>query len=202
MKHKKRWGLLLAAFLFVGVMTAVQTPKAQAVAMNKNNWYKKVVTHQANTTFKKGSKTYYLNDYISYAAVDINQDGTKELLLGTGENGSLYDDKTVLVLRYYKGKPTVLKEVKWFAGGYVNRYKKSAKRLCVWTRGSAMGRTDVYKIGTTSLNRTLRLTNMRHDMTWKKTINGKACSEKKFNKYWKKYYTNTTKITYHAIWSC
>ncbi len=53
-----------------------------------------------------------------------------------------------------------------------------------------------------TMNRTLRLTNMRHDMTWKKTINGKACSEKKFNKYWKKYYTNTTKITYHAIWPC
>ena len=110
-----------------------QKVSIQAKKMNKNNWYKKVLKKKKgsykvrcwNYQYSYAYKTIRTNvsSYSYYKTVDINKDGTKELLLSTSSTGRGMDSR-VLVLTFRKGKVKPLMAFEELRNGLFLRGKK------------------------------------------------------------------------------
>lgn len=131
--------------VFVLVLTALfnfgLSPINVSAKTTSKNWYKKVLkkdswTYTVKKFFsyspdKKSEKiTVHKEDFSEYAIIDINKDGTKELLLCDRPLG----ESTILVLTYYKKKVKPL----YLFGGVRGMYYK--------------GKTITYVNGTSSEN--------------------------------------------------
>lgn len=190
---------LLGVFCVL-LMLAIFVPQhnAQAASVTKSNWYKTVLNTKSGS-YKIGSKTYKRSKYKYYALVDINRDGTKELLLSQSSNSRLAGTESVLLLTYSNKKVKALKCLQSDGGGEL-LYRSSTKSLTHYTRGSDFGRIEVYQLKSGALKKAVRISNMRQDnYQWQAYKNGKKCSRSTLYAYWGKYYDKATLIRYKRI---
>lgn len=196
MRNKtKLLGILFAVMLFFVI---APTQNAHAASVTKSNWYKTVLNSKT-AKYKVGTKTYKRSSFKYYKLVDINQDGTKELLLSTTAKSYVAYNQKVLLLTYYKGK---VKPLKVFTsdGGEELLYRKGKLALTQYTRLSDTAQIEVYKLKDGKLTKTVTVTNAKQeDNSWQGYKNGRQCSDGTVAYYWDKYYDQSTLLKYSKI---
>ena len=175
-------------------------------AMNKSNWYKTVLSTRNQVYCVKywanNNRTAWINRsrFRYYKTIDINNDGTKELLLSTTKSNFIAWGDQVMLLSYQNGKVVPLGLIETATG-----VKLSCKGsyLCYYHRTAGSNGYDIYKFSKGKLKRILSLgddnytiKNGKQIMTYRK--NGKKCSEKTYKKYLKKY-ASGKEISYQRI---
>lgn len=179
------------------------SPITVSAKTTSKNWYKKVLKKKswtytvkkfyAYSPDKKSEKvTVHKEDFSEYATLDINKDGTKELLL----RGSAYYSPEILVLTYYKKKVKPL----YIFGGVRGMYYK--------------GKTITYVNGTSSENTAwafkLKKGKLKEVFNGFHTtstaypvpiyqINDKSVSKNKFYKKYNKYMKNSKSLDMEFI---
>ena len=131
--------LSLALVTILGLSTPVYA---------RSSWEKQVI-HQKTDVYTYHKHRYQLKDYPYYTLVDINHDGTKEVLLSNqkeDKNGymNVVDQPTeVLLLANVNGKTKILKRFTYGNLFYFS-YRPSQKALGFWTRMSGQTNSKVY----------------------------------------------------------
>jgi hypothetical protein len=180
------------------VVVFVPQTNAHAASVTKSNWYKTVLNSQSGS-YKIGSKTYKRSKYKYYKLIDINKDGTKELLLSQSSSPRITCDHSVLLLTYYNKK---IRAIKAFhsAGGGELLYRGTTKTITHYTRGSDLGQIEVYQLKSGALKKIVKISNLRQeDYTWQAYKNGKKCSRNTLYDYWEKYDDKATSLKYKKI---
>lgn len=187
---------IFCALLLIAVF--VPQNSAQAASMTKSNWYKTVLNSKSGS-YRIGSKTYKRSRYKYYKVLDINKDGTKELLLSKSSDSRLAGSESVLLLTYSGKKVKALKSFQSDGGGEL-LYRSSTKSLTHYSRGSDFGQIEVYQLKNGILKKAVRLSNRRQDnYQWQAYKNGKKCSRGTLYSYWGKYYDRASLVTYRRI---
>ena len=195
-KMKRKLLGIFCALLLIAVF--VPQSNAQAASVTKSNWYKTVLNKKTGS-YKIGSKTYKRSKYKYYELVDINRDGTKELLLSQSSDSFLAGTESVLLLSYSNKRVKALKCFRSAGGGEL-LYRNATKSLTHYTRLSDLGQIEVYQLKSGTLKKAVRITNMRQDnYQWQAYKNGKKCSRNTLYSYWDKYYDRASLITYRRI---
>lgn len=205
---KKKWIIILFAITALFGMTQLVPTKA-ATKMTGKNWYKKVLaskkgtykvkTYDAyNASSKAKYKTKYRKNYKYYKAIDINKDGTKELILSNTEKGTYYKG-SILVLTYYKGK---VKPQYCFDESRGIRIKNH--KLNSYSAGSDYAVIRSYKMSKGNLTNAvfLKYFNDRsgdYGAVQKYYKNNKRISKKIYEKEIKKHWNDGTDITFSKI---
>lgn len=195
---KKKWIIILFAITALFGMTQLVPTKAATKTTSKN-WYKKVLsskkgiykvkTYDAyNASSKAKYKTKYRKNYKYYKAIDINKDGTKELILSNTEKGT-----------YYKGK---VKPQYCFDESRGIRTKNH--KLNSYSAGSDYAVIRSYKIRKGNLANAvfLKFFNDRsgnHGAVQKYYKNNKRISKEIYEKEIKKHWNGGTDITFSKI---
>ena len=117
--------------------------KADAKTTSKN-WYKKVLSSKS-ATYKIGKKKYKRSSYKYYKLIDINKDGTKELILSRTKNNFLPYDSSALLLTYYNKKVKAVKSFS-YAGGCALGYNSGKKALVFYKRDSGSSSYTAYQL--------------------------------------------------------
>lgn len=163
-------------------------------AMNKSNWYKTVLNTKNQSYHVKywgrNSTTWInRNRFHYYKVIDIDKDGTKELLLSTTKSSSLVYGDQVLILAYQNGKVVPISLI---STATVVRLSCKGQYLCYYNRMAGFNGYDIYKYSNGNLKKILSLNydnytikNGKQTITYRK--NGKKCSKKTYEKYLKKY---------------
>ena len=138
--NKRNWIILtrLLMFLFLFSFSPVCYAKT-----TPQNWYRKELKKE-DAVYKYKGKVYYGKDYKYRKIVDIDGDGTKELMLSNEKGSNLYEGKKMLLLTW-SGKAKVLLAVKSDRGTYLYVNRKT-KTFAVLRTGSDGSRTEVYRI--------------------------------------------------------
>lgn len=201
MKKTKRITAILLSFILLISMSTT----AFAKTYTGKNWYKQVLNKQSGTYRVKtinqygkeaGYKTKKRSSYKYYKVVDINKDGTKELLLSTSKNGTFYGN-SVLVLTYYKKK---VKPLYCFEEMRKNAEIKGTK-LNVCHYGSDFANSRSYTLKNGQLKVSSRLDYYRNSQTgyaYRYYKNGKKISYGTYKKAVKSFWTGK-KITFTKI---
>ena len=193
--------------VFVLVLTAVfnfgLSPINVSAKTTSKNWYKKVLKKDnwsytvkdfyAYSTDKRSEKiTVYKEDFPEYALLDINKDGTKELLL----RGGAYYSPKILVLAYYKKKVRPLYMFYAVRGMY---YK--GKTITYMSGGSSSNTVCTFKLKKGKLK---EIFNGFHTTSTAYPIpiyqiNNKNVSRNKFYKKYNKYMKNSKNLDMEFI---
>lgn len=180
-KAKQITAALLSLILLISMSST-----AFAKTYTRKNWYKQVLNSQNGAYCVKtinpygkeaGYKTKKCSSYKYYKVMDMNKDGTKELLLSTSKNGTFYGN-SVLVLTYYKKK---VKPLYCFEEMRKNMEIK-AKKLNVCHYGSDFANSRSYTLKNGQLKVSSHLDYYRNSKTG----------------YTPCYYKNGKKISYDA----
>lgn len=204
---KKLLTILLATVTLFGMTQLV--PIKAATKTTRKNWYKKVLsskkgtykvkTYDAyNASRKAKYKTKYRKNYKYYKALDINKDGTKELILSNTKKGTYYKG-SILVLTYYKGK---VKPQYCFDESRGIRIKNH--KLNSYSAGSDYAVIRSYKIRKGNLTNAvfLKFFNDRsgnHGAVQKYYKNNKRISKNTYEKEANKCWNGGTDITFNKI---
>lgn len=195
---KKRVKILGILCMLMLVTVLIPQTKAQAASVTKSNWYKTVLNSKSGS-YKIGSKTYKRSKYKYYKLVDINKDGTKELLLSQAPNSRISSEYSVLLLTYYNKKIRAVKAFRSAGGGEL-LCRGTTKTITHYTRGSDFGQIEVYQLKKGVLKKTVKILNQRQDdYTWQAYKNGKKCARDTLYNYWGKYYDKATLLKYKRI---
>ena len=180
-KAKQITAALLSLILLISMSST-----AFAKTYTRKNWYKQVLNSQngayrVKTINPYGKEARYktkkCSSYKYYKVMDMNKDGTKELLLSTSKNGTFYGN-SVLVLTYYKKK---VKPLYCFEEMRKNMEIK-AKKLNVCHYGSDFANSRSYTLKNGQLKVSSHLDYYRNSKTG----------------YTPCYYKNGKKISYDA----
>ncbi|MDO5146897.1 MAG: hypothetical protein Q4D60_07825 [Eubacteriales bacterium] len=97
----------------IQIRTGAERVPLQSKKMTQKNWYRKVLKKKKgkykvlcwnyDSSYKYKKIQTKFSHYSHYKIMDINGDGTKELLLSTNDTGQGYEAE-VLILTYYNGK--------------------------------------------------------------------------------------------------
>ena len=176
--------LLIALISLSGVPVQAKT--------TAKNWYKKELK-KTSGKYKYKKKTYKRRNFSHYAVVDINKDGTKELVLSNVGGSHLFDGNKAIVLTYYKKKVKPLLVVKSNRNISLSVNKKT-KTLAVIRPGSSEVITQVYKLKSGALKTVKKLEWNRHPYTKEEAyqVDGKYTSYNKYNGFVKKYDLSNT----------
>lgn len=169
-----------------------QEARVQAKKMNKKNWYKKVIKKRKGSykvrCWNYGYSYRYkkirtkLSEYGYYNVMDINGDGTSELLLSTSATGRGFESR-VLVLTFRKGKVRPLMAFEELRNGLFLR----GGRLYAQVGGSTESIITGYKLKKNKAKQFVKLERLRRwpggsryavTTYWK---NGKQISEAQYN---------------------
>lgn len=201
MKKTRRITAILLSFILLISMSTT----AFAKTYTGKNWYKQVLNKQSGTYRVKtinqygkeaGYKTKKRSSYKYYKVVDINKDGTNELLLSTSKNGTFYGN-SVLVLTYYKKK---VKPLYCFEEMRKNAEIKGTK-LNICHYGSDFANSRSYTLKNGQLKVSSRLDYYRNSQTgyaYRYYKNGKKISYNAYKKAVKSFWTGK-KITFTKI---
>lgn len=164
----------------------------QAKKMNKTNWYKKVIKKRKGSykvrCWNYGYSYRYkrirtkLSEYGYYNVMDINGDGTSELLLSTSSTGRGFESR-VLVLTFHKGKVKPLMAFEELRNGLFLRDGK----LYAQVGGSTESIITGYKLKKGKAKQFVKLERLRrwpggsHDAVITYWKNGKQISEAQYN---------------------
>ena len=197
---KKFWLIISLCLLMLSFMTN------PVYAMNKSNWYKTVLNTKNQIYHVKCwgaiNRTEWVNrnKFHYYKIIDINKDGTKELLLSTMGTSSIVWRDQVLLLSYQNGKVV---PVGLIAPATVVELSCKGEYLCYYKRMAGFNGHDIYKFSNGKLKKVVSLNydnytikNGKQTITYRK--NEKKCSEKIYKKYLKKYALGR-KISYKRI---
>ena len=210
-RNRKLWSrsLLLTVIIF---MIGCQSLPVSA-ATTKKNWYINVL-NSVNKSYsvkdRQGARhKVHLKNYTHYKLLDINGDGTKELLLSASKESTYHD---VIVLTYYKKKvvPLIYLDDMYIGSGHIS-YKN--KYLCDYVRVPDIefpgeDSYSFYQLKYGKLKLAARM-EYEHGVSNKDgstireySVNGKKCSKAKYDKYlkkYKKYYTKGKKVKFSPI---
>lgn len=201
MKNMKR---ITATFLSLILLFSLNTATFAKTYTGKN-WYKQVLSSQKGTYRVKtinlygkdiGYKNKKRSSYKYYKVVDINKDGTNELLLSTSKNGTFYGN-SVLVLTYYKKK---VKALYCFEEMRKNVELKG-KNLNICHYGSDFANSRSYTLKNGQLKVSYRLDyyrNFKTGYSYQYYKNGKRISSDAYEKALKKFWTGK-KIVFNKI---
>lgn len=205
MKHINGKKRILAFVLTVCMLlSGLGATHSFAKEKEKEPDYKKAyqkVLKSKDKVFKIGKKQYKRKAYKYYKLVDINGDGTEEMILTDTDGPFFIMDTKALVLTYSDGK---VKAVKAFNSAAGMKLLVNNNRLVEYWRLSGEEHLNVYAL--TSKNTlkkksyidTYQPHHYAPDNEDTVYLNkGKACTEKEFNKLWKKYYKN--ELTFEKI---
>lgn len=197
---KKIIAAVLSLILFISMSTTTF-----AKTYTGKNWYKQVLKSQSGTYRVKtinpyGKETGYKNkkrsSYKYYKVVDINKDGTNELLLSTSKNGTFYGN-SVLVFTYYKKK---VKPLYCFEEMRKNvELKGKNLNICHYGSDFANSRSYTLKNGQLKINYRLDYyRNAKTGYTYRYYKNGKKVSYDAYKKAVKSFWTGK-KLTFTKI---
>lgn len=201
MKNMKR---ITATFLSLILLFSLNTTTFAKTYTGKN-WYKQVLSSQKGTYRVKtinpygkdvGYKNKKRSSYKYYKVVDINKDGTNELLLSTSKNGTFYGN-SVLVLTYYKKK---VKALYCFEEMRKNVELKG-KNLNICHYGSDFANSRSYTLKNGQLKVSYRLDyyrNFKTGYSYQYYKNGKRISSDAYEKALKKFWTGK-KVVFNKI---
>lgn len=193
---KKIIATILATTLVLSLCVSVSAADSSA-KVTKKNWYMKVICGDYRACANINKK-YDLAQYKFYKLVDINKDGTKELLLSTTSESLMAPGQKTLVLNFYKKK---IKATSFKSGktGQQFMYKKKKK---VFLRITYVKNNSYMTIYNLKKGKLKKVCNLKYVLKNKKFIyyyNGKKTSEKKMTKILNKYYKGAKKISFKAI---
>ena len=201
MKNTKK---IIATLLSLILLVSISTTTFAKTYTGKT-WYKQVLNSQSGTYRVKtinpygkeaGYKTKKRSSYKYYKVVDINKDGTNELLLSTSKNGTFYGN-SVLVLTYYKKK---VKPLYCFEEMRKNAELKG-KNLNICHYGSDFANSRSYTLRNGQLKINYRLDYYRNAKTGYAYCyykNGKKVSYDAYKKAVKSFWTGK-KVTFAKI---
>lgn len=201
MKNIRRITAVILAFILLISMSTTTFAKTYT----GKNWYKQVIKSQSGTYRVKtinpygkeaGYKTKKRSSYKYYKVLDVNKDGTNELLLSTSKNGTFYGN-SVLVLTYYKKK---VKPLYCFEEMRKNVELKG-KNLNICHYGSDFANSRRYALKNGQLKVKYRLDCYRNAKTgyaYRYYKNGKKISYDAYKKAVKSFWTGK-KVTFAKI---
>lgn len=187
--------------VFVLVLIAVfnfgLSPINVSAKTTSKNWYKKVLKKDSWTYTvkkfysyspdKKSEKiTVHRGDFAEYALLDINKDGTKELLFRDG-----LGESTILILTYYKKKIKPL-----YVFEYVRELHYKNKSITYVSGTSSENTAWVFKLKKGKLKKVFEgfhTTSTAYPVPIYK-INDKNVSSNKFYKKYNKYMKNSKSL--------
>ena len=189
---KKRILTSLLMLTFAVAIGFAFVPKATQA--KSNTWYKSVMKKRA----KKAKLKYY-------ALVDINKDGTKELILCTRKDGKIFQGEKAEIWARVNKKNKKIKKVTDGAGDEFRYYKKG-KNLVYYYRASGESHLTIYKLkkGALKAGDQLDYYSPNHDPSGNNDtavyyINKKSVDEKTFNDSFDKYYSSKTKLKFKKV---
>ena len=202
-KSGKKLLTILLATVTLFSMTRSLPMKVSAKTTNKN-WYKKVLSSKKGTykvktygeynmTSQPEYKTKYRKNYKYYKVIDINKDGTKELILSNTKKGLFYKG-SILVLTYYKGK---VRPQYCFDEARGIRIKNKKFSMCHY--GSDFTAIRSYTISKGNLKKAVFLKYFNDRATQKYYKNNKRISQSTYRKEVNKYWNGGTDITFTKI---
>lgn len=175
--------------------TPVKAFMKTGASINKNNWYQKVLKTPSmkwtTTTyymtnrgkFSTYKKTFYSGSFSYYYLIDINRDGTKELLLSKNKYANTWDKSCVLLLQYYNGKIYARKAFQNLRGGiYIDKKGQITAHMGV----NDLGRDWIFTVKKASVDKKMTLD---YDK-WAKNKykkNGSAISQNNYMKLREQY---------------
>lgn len=192
---------MMVMFMIAGLCGCVQA---------KGSWENKVLK-QRKAVYTYHGKRYKMKDYPYYKVLDINHDGTNELLIANQkqDKGGIMNtapkQSHVLLMVNVNGKVKIVKEFKYENLFYLT-YKPEVKALGYWSRMSGQTNNVVYTFNGKKLYKKYCLDyySPNHD---EKTdgmnkedhyyINNKRTSKKAFQSLFHKYISSKNAIHFH-----
>lgn len=110
----------------------------------RKTWYKSIVSGHARYVTCDGT-SYYTGNYSHFKVIDVNRDGTKELLLSTTSSAYLGSGEDALLLTYYKGE---IRGMKHFGGdtGETLYYQKRTKSFVHYENQSGRNHLEIFRM--------------------------------------------------------
>lgn len=194
-KRKIVNGKVKKLLMVIWCLISINSMTAPVQAMNKLNWYKTVLNTKDQLYHVKywmtSNRTTWVNrnKFHYYKAIDIDKDGTKELLLSTTNSSSIVYGDQVLLLAYQNGK---IVPVSLINTATVVKLSCKGQYLCYYNRMAGFNGYDIYMYSEGKLKKILSLNydnytikNGKQTITYRK--NEKKCSKKIYEKYLRKY---------------
>lgn len=181
---KKLQTVITLAFVVISVLVCSQTAVSVKAAPNYKKIYGNLLKKSTITTCNTGESYRYTYKPRYFTMVDIDRNGTKELIVSSNKcDWHIYTIKNNKLKHLFSRR--------WMGSREIY-YNKSAKALVLeWSEGTGLLCRVLYKIQKGKIVEALHLDSSYNSFARKTrySLNGKACSKSKYNKYKKKYFT-------------